>query len=162
MPAGFTRVFAERLNNALPQEIREAEDRMPLEAGTVLLAPGGWHLRVDWNDGLRASLSREPRAAPFQPSIDVLFRSAAEYLGADCVAVLLTGMGSDGADGMLELARLGAHTIAQDETTSLIFGMPRAAIALGAAREVLPLPRIGRRLRELAGAGRAAGLSNSF
>jgi two-component system chemotaxis response regulator CheB len=71
-------------------------------------------------------------------------------------------MGSDGADGMLELARLGAHTIAQDETTSLIFGMPRAAIALGAAREVLPLPRIGRRLRELAGAGRAAGLSNSF
>jgi two-component system chemotaxis response regulator CheB len=132
---------------------------MPLAAGTALLAPGGMHLRIarepSPHGDLRVRLSPEPRSAPYQPSVDVLFASAAEHLGAACVAILLTGMGNDGAAGLLDLARRGARTIVQDEATSVVFGMPRAAIALGAAREVLPLPLIAGRLREILSAGHA-------
>jgi two-component system chemotaxis response regulator CheB len=148
MPPGFTGAFAERLDKALPLAVREAGDGMLLEAGTVLLAPGGMHLRIvrDARDGgLRTHLSKEAG----QSSVNALFRSAAEHFGAACVAVVLTGMGNDGADGMLQLARAGALTIAQDEATSIVFGMPRAAIELSAAREVLPLPAIAPRLREI-------------
>ena len=151
MPPGFTGAFAERLDKALPLAVREAADGMLLEAGTVLLAPGGMHLRIvrdnggDRRGGLRTRLSQEAG----QSSVNALFRSAAECFGAACVAIVLTGMGNDGAEGMLQLARAGALTIAQDEATSIVFGMPRAAIALGAAREVLPLPAIAPRLREI-------------
>lgn len=155
MPAGFTRAFAERLDKALPLTVREAEAGMPLESGVVFLAPGGYHMWVA-NPALpQISLTREPGSAHYQPSIDILFHSAAEVFGESCIAVLLTGMGNDGADGMLHLARRGAPTIAQDEVTSMIFGMPRAAIALGAAREILPLPLIAARLRQLVSAGGA-------
>lgn len=148
MPFGFTGAFADRLDQALPLTVREAEDGLPLDAGTVLLAPGGMHLRIvrDGRHGLlRARLAKESG----QSSVNALFRSAAACFGAACVAVLLTGMGNDGADGMLDLAREGALTIAQDEATSVVFGMPRAAIELGAVREVLPLPAIAPRLREI-------------
>jgi two-component system, chemotaxis family, protein-glutamate methylesterase/glutaminase len=148
MPPGFTGAFAERLDKALPLAVREAADGMLLEAGTVLLAPGGMHLRIvrdDCQGGLRIRLAREAG----QSSVNALFRSAAEHLGAACIAVVLTGMGNDGAEGMLQLARAGALTIAQDEATSIVFGMPRAAIELGAAREILPLPAIAPRLREI-------------
>jgi two-component system chemotaxis response regulator CheB len=155
MPAGFTRAFAERLDQALPLTVREAEAGMLLENGVVLLAPGGHHMRIVNSALPQIALSQEPGAAPYQPSVDVLFHSAAEVFGESCIAVLLTGMGNDGADGMLHLARRGAPTIAQDEVTSMIFGMPRAAIALGAAREILPLPLIAARLRQIAGAGGA-------
>lgn len=155
MPAGFTRAFAERLDKALPLTVREAEAGMPLENGVVLLAPGGYHMRIINSALPQIALSGDPGAAPYQPSIDVLFRSAAEVFGESCIAVLLTGMGSDGAEGMLDLARRGAPTIAQDEVTSMIFGMPRAAIALGAAREILPLPLIAARLRQIVSAGGA-------
>lgn len=149
MPAGFTRAFAERLNIQLPLEVREPVDGEPLVPGTVYIAPGGLHLRLEsGREGLRAAVRGEPANAPHRPSVDVLFASAAE-VGARTVAVLLTGMGQDGADGMLRLVEQGAVTIAQDEATSIIFGMPRAAAAVGGAREVLPLPEIGPRLRRL-------------
>src|SRR6185295_19090047 len=142
MPAGFTRPFAERLNIQLPLEVREPVHGEPLVPGTVYIAPGGLHLRLEsGREGLRAAVGGEPASAPHRPSVDVLFASAAEA-GARTVAVLLTGMGQDGADGMLRLTECGAFTIAQDEATSVIFGMPRAAAAVGGAREILPLPEI--------------------
>ena len=154
MPAGFTRAFAERLNAYLPLQVREAMDREPLLPGTVYIAPGGVHLTVVWDgSGLKAGLAVEP-ASTHRPSVDVLFTSAATAVGRRAVAVLLTGMGHDGARGMAELARAGARTVAQDEETSVIYGMPRAAVLAGAVGESLPLGAIGGRLQEILG-GRA-------
>jgi two-component system chemotaxis response regulator CheB len=149
MPAGFTRAFAERLNIQLPLEVREPVDGELLQAATVYIAPGGFHLRVtSLRDRLVAAVGREPEGSSHRPSVDVLFASVAE-IGTRAVAVLLTGMGQDGASGMARLAERGALTIAQDEATSTIFGMPRAAAAMGGVREMLPLPEIGTRLRRL-------------
>lgn len=150
MPPGFTRAFAERLNGHLPFEVHEAADGEPLLPGRVLIAPGGIHLKIGERRGqLHAFLSTEPERALHRPSVDVLFTSAGEAVGGSAVAVLLTGMGHDGAQGMAALARAGAHTIAQDEETSVIYGMPRAAVAAGGVKEILPLPGIGARLRQL-------------
>jgi len=149
MPAGFTRAFAERLNIQLPLEVREPVDGEPLQPATVYIARGGFHLRIaPGRQRLVAAVSSEPRDTPHRPSVDELFASAAEA-GVRAVAILLTGMGHDGAAGMARLAAQGALTIAQDEATSTIFGMPRAAAAIGGVREVLPLPQIGARLRRL-------------
>ncbi len=149
MPAGFTRAFAERLNIQLPLEVREPVDGEPLQPGTVYIARGGFHLRiVPGRQRLAAAVSSEPRDTPHRPSVDELFGSAAAA-GVRAVAILLTGMGHDGAEGMAKLAAQGALTIAQDEATSTIFGMPRAAAAIGAVREMLPLAEIGARLRRL-------------
>jgi two-component system chemotaxis response regulator CheB len=149
MPAGFTRAFAERLNIQLPLEVREPVDGEPLQPGTVYIARGGFHLRIaPGRQRLVAAVSSEPRNTPHRPSVDELFTSAAEA-GARAVAILLTGMGQDGAEGMARLAAQGALTIAQDEATSTIFGMPRAAAAIGGVREMLPLSEIGARLRRL-------------
>jgi two-component system, chemotaxis family, protein-glutamate methylesterase/glutaminase len=149
MPAGFTRAFAERLNIQLPLDVREPVDGEPLQPATVYIAPGGFHLRLaPVRDRLVAAVGTEPEDAPHRPSVDVLFASVAD-VGAHAVAVLLTGMGQDGASGMARLAARGALTIAQDEATSIIFGMPRAAAAIGGVREMLPLPEIGARLRRL-------------
>ncbi|HXT51362.1 MAG TPA: chemotaxis-specific protein-glutamate methyltransferase CheB [Thermoanaerobaculia bacterium] len=149
MPQGFTRAFADRLNAHLPLEVREAEEGMLLEPGRVYIAPGGRHLRIN-REGDRAacSLSLKPDGVAHRPAVDELFVSAVP--GAQrAVAALLTGMGRDGAEGMRQLAAGGAYTVAQDEATSIVYGMPGAAVTLQAAREVLPLPRIGPRLREL-------------
>ncbi len=151
MPAGFTRAFAERLNAYLPLQVREAMDGEALLPGTVYIAPGGMHLSVVWDgSGLKAVLGVEP-IATHCPSVDVLFASAAVAVGRRAVAVLLTGMGHDGARGMAELRRVGARTLAQDEATSVIYGMPRAAVLAGAVGESLPLGAIGGRLQELLG-----------
>jgi two-component system chemotaxis response regulator CheB len=151
MPAGFTRAFAERLNAYLPLQVREAMNREPLLPGTVYIAPGGMHLTVVWDGGgLKAVLATEP-AATHRPSVDVLFASAAVAVGRRSIAVLLTGMGHDGARGMTELARAGARTFAQDEETSVIYGMPKAAVLAGAVGESLPLGAIGGRLQSLVG-----------
>lgn len=150
MPPGFTRAFAERLNNHLPFEVHEAADGEPLLPGRVLIAPGGIHLKIGERRGqLHAFLSTEPERALHRPSVDVLFTTAGEAVGGSAVAVLLTGMGHDGAQGMAALARAGAYTIAQDEETSVIYGMPRAAVAAGGVKEILPLPGIGARLKQL-------------
>ena len=149
MPQGFTRAFADRLNTHLPLEVREAEDGMPLAPGRVYIAPGGRHLRI-YRDGQRAtcSLSLQPDNVAHRPAVDELFLSALPEASRALVA-LLTGMGKDGAEGMRQLAAGGAFTVAQDEATSVVYGMPGAAVTLQAAREVLPLSRIGPRLREL-------------
>jgi two-component system chemotaxis response regulator CheB len=150
MPAGFTRAFAERLNAHLPLQVREVAHEEALLPGTVYIAPGGLHLRLARDGGqLRALLSAEPERTMHRPSVDVLFASASAVVGPRAVAALLTGMGQDGAEGMAELARAGGHTIAQDEASCVVYGMPRAAIVAGAVAETLPLPRIGGRLREL-------------
>ena len=149
MPAGFTRAFADWLNIQLPLEVREPVDGEPLQPGTVYIARGGFHLRLAVSrDRLVAVVGTEPDHAPHRPSVDVLFSSAVAA-GARAVAVLLTGMGHDGAEGMARLAEQGALTIAQDEATSTIFDMPRAAAAVGGVREMLPLSEIGARLRQL-------------
>jgi two-component system chemotaxis response regulator CheB len=150
MPAGFTRAFAERLNAYLPLHVREAVHEEALLPGTVYIAPGGLHLRVARERGqLRAMLSTEPAKAAHRPSVDVLFHSAGAVVGSRAVAALLTGMGQDGAEGMADLARAGVHTIAQDEASCVVYGMPRAALAAGGVTETVPLSRIGERLREL-------------
>jgi two-component system, chemotaxis family, protein-glutamate methylesterase/glutaminase len=150
MPAGFTRAFAERLDACLEVGVREASHREPLLAATVYIAPGGRHLLVERRGlGLRARITDELPNAQSAPSVDLLFRSACAAVGPRAVAVLLTGLGKDGAAGMEELARAGAYTIAQDESSSIVYGMPGAAAAAGAVREKLALDRIGHRLREL-------------
>jgi two-component system chemotaxis response regulator CheB len=150
MPPAFTRSFAKRLDARLPLPVREPAHHERLLPGVVYIAPGGRHLVVERRrEMLRAVLSEAPQAAPHRPSVDVLFTSAAAATGGRLVAVLLTGMGLDGAAGMAKLARAGVHTIAQDRATSVIFGMPRAAIEAGSVLEVLALEQIGPRLREL-------------
>ena len=143
MPEGFTRAFAGRLNGLSALEVKEAEDGDPIRPGTALLAPGNRHLTVV-REGLHfvARLDATPQVNRHRPSVDVLFRSVAETFGSRSVSALLTGMGKDGALGLLELKNRGALTIAQDETTSVVFGMPKEAILLGAAARILPLQNI--------------------
>lgn len=149
MPAGFTRAFAARLAAHLALDVREAADGATLEAGRVYVTPGGFHTSVERRRG-RMHTHLAATTDRVQPSVDRLFTSAAEAAGQHAVAALLTGMGEDGARGIAALAGVGAYTIAQDEATSVVFGMPRAAILAGAVREILPLSQIGGRLRELA------------
>ncbi len=143
MPRAFTGPFARRLHELCRIEVKEAEDGDVLRPGLALLAPGDTHLVVNRiSRGYVARILDEPPVNRHRPSVDVLFRSVAEAAGPSAIGVLLTGMGEDGARGMLELRSAGAHTIAQDEATSVVFGMPKVAIANGGAREVLPLNRI--------------------
>jgi two-component system chemotaxis response regulator CheB len=143
MPATFIPRFAARLRESLPLDVRQAEDGMPIGPGRVVIAPGDRHLLVECPGGGPpvARLSGDPPVSGHCPSVDVLFTSVARC-GRPAVGVLLTGMGQDGAEGLLRMKDAGALTIAQDAGTSAVYGMPRAAVALGAARLVLPLPRI--------------------
>ncbi len=143
MPAGFTAPFAAALDAVARVRVREAADGDALLPGTALVAPGGRHMRVVRRGaGWAVSLGGDAPVRHHRPSVDVLFASVARAFGAAAVGVLLTGMGDDGAEGLLEMHRAGAHTVAQDEGTSAVFGMPREAIARGAVRRVLPLPLI--------------------
>jgi two-component system chemotaxis response regulator CheB len=118
------------------------------------VAPGGYHLLLKWNSAqYTVDLSQGPQVHHQRPAVDIMFDSAVRCgAGPHAVAALLTGMGSDGAAGLLRLRQAGAKTIAQDEATSVVFGMPREAIRLGAAQQVLPLGQIGRRLEQMASA----------
>lgn len=141
IPATFSAAFAERLDRHCALNVAEATDGEPLRPGCAYVAPGGRHLRVRRQHGtLRCVISDEP--APFRPSVDKLFESAAEQVGRGVAAALLTGMGSDGAKGMLALRRAGARTIAQDRASSVVWGMPGAAVALSAAIDVVPLGEV--------------------
>jgi two-component system chemotaxis response regulator CheB len=143
IPAQFSRAFAERLNGLSAVEVKEAENDDVLQAGRVLVAPGDFHMILQKSGGrYHVAIKPGPKVCYQRPSVDVLFCSVAEACGANCVAALLTGMGSDGAQGLLRLRQAGAHTIAQDEASCVVFGMPREAIAMGAAAQVLPLPMI--------------------
>lgn len=147
MPPGYTKSFAETLDRVCRISVREAVDGDVIESGTALLAPGGVHMEVRRFGGVNVvKLRLGPRVNRFRPSVDVLFHSCAREFRSRTVGVLLTGMGNDGAQGMLNLRNLGCYTIAQDEATSVVFGMPKHAIDLGAAVSVLPLHRIPQRI----------------
>jgi two-component system chemotaxis response regulator CheB len=147
IPPVFSRSFAERLNQRCQLQVKEAADGDEIRPDTVLIAPGNRHLMIRRTPaGYRAVIKDGPRVCYQRPSVDVLMMSVAEAAGRLATGVLLTGMGADGAQGMLMLKRAGAHTIAQDERSCAVFGMPREAIQLGAVDEVLPLDRISERL----------------
>jgi two-component system chemotaxis response regulator CheB len=142
IPPEFSRAFANRLNEFCPMEVREAKDGDILRSGLALVAPGDFHLLLRKSAGRHIAVVKTgPRVCYQRPSVDVLFHSVAES-GSRAIGVLLTGMGSDGAQGLLRMRHAGAHTIAQDEATCVVFGMPREAIQLGAAVQVLPLGSI--------------------
>jgi two-component system chemotaxis response regulator CheB len=154
IPGTFSGAFAQRLDRNSRMTVREVHEDQPLLAGHAYVAPGGRHLRVV-RDGARWAcvLGDDDPVRRHRPSVDVLFESLARHAGANACAALLTGMGDDGARGLRALRDAGAHTIAQDEATSVVWGMPGSAVAMGGAREVLPLSQIAGRLLE--GAARA-------
>lgn len=145
--ARFAPAVARTLDQSCPPRILMAEPDLPLKPGHVYLAPGDdRHLSVGGSSSFHCKLRPGEPVSGHQPSVDVLFTSVAEVVGARAVGILLTGMGADGAQGLLAMSRRGAHTIAQDEATCTVFGMPRAAISLGAANIVAPLGSIARHL----------------
>lgn len=143
MPEGFTKSFADGLNRTSPMEVKEAEDGDRIYQGRVLIAPGNKHLLLK-RSGKEYSVEVKegPLVNRHRPAVDVLFRSAARYAGKNALGILLTGMGDDGAKGLLELKETGAFTVAQDQQSSIVFGMPKEAIQLGAASKVLGLSEI--------------------
>ena len=143
MPEMFTRAFANRLDGLCRISVKEAESNDTVLRGRALIAPGNHHVLLK-RSGARyyVDLKDGPLVRRHRPSVDVLFRSAARYAGRNAVAVIMTGMGDDGARGMLEMKQAGAATIAQDEATSVVFGMPNEAIKRGAVDKILPLEAI--------------------
>lgn len=143
MPEKFTAAFARRLDSLCQVEVREAADGDSVLRGRVLIAPGNRHTLLQ-RSGARyyVAVKDGPPVSRHRPSVDVLFRSAAHSAGRNAVGVIMTGMGDDGAKGLAEMKAAGAFTIAQDEATSVVFGMPREAIRLGAAQKVVPLDAI--------------------
>jgi two-component system chemotaxis response regulator CheB len=143
MPEKFTAAFAERLNGLCEIEVREAKTGDRVLAGRALIAPGGKHLVVRRSGAQYvAEVVSAPPVNRHCPSVDVLFRSVAKYAGKNALGVIMTGMGDDGARGLLEMKQAGAHTLAQDEESCVVFGMPKEAIKLGAADRVVPLSQI--------------------
>lgn len=143
MPERFTASFAQRLNTLCAIEVREASNNDSVVSGTALIAPGNYHTIVK-RSGARyfVEVKDGPPAYHQRPSVEVLFNSVAKYVGANAVGIILTGMGADGARGLRAMREAGARTIAQDEKTSVVWGMPGEAVKIGAAEKVLPLDRI--------------------
>ncbi len=139
MPPGFTAAFARRLDELCDLSVVEAAGNEPIAAGSAIIAPGNRHLRVRAGSDPKVLVSDSEPVNRHRPSVDVLFRSAASEFGANALGILLTGMGRDGAEGLAEMLAAGAETVAQDEETSVVFGMPAAAIKLGGASRVLPV-----------------------
>jgi two-component system chemotaxis response regulator CheB len=147
MPPGFTKSFAQRLNGLCRITVKEAEHGERVLPGHAYIAPGHAHLLLARSGAnYIAHLSDDPPVNRHRPSVDVLFRSAAQHAGKNAVGVILTGMGRDGAAGLLDMRKAGAYTLAQDEASCIVFGMPREAIAMGAADEVASLPEMSRRV----------------
>lgn len=145
MPEKFTAMYAQRLDSLCAMSVREARDGDRLERGLVLIAPGGRHMQLRKAAGQYFVVVADgPPVNRHKPSVDVLFRSAADCAGRDALAIILTGMGDDGARGMKALHDLGARTVAQDEASCVVYGMPKEAVALGAVDEVMPLGQVAR------------------
>jgi two-component system, chemotaxis family, protein-glutamate methylesterase/glutaminase len=143
MPEKFTAMYAQRLDSICAMRIKEARDGDRLERGVVLIAPGGMHMQLRKNGGqYYAAVADGPPVNRHKPSVDVLFKSLADATNGDALAIMLTGMGDDGARGMKQLHDLGVRTIAQDEASCVVFGMPKEAIKLGAVDQVMPLDHI--------------------
>ena len=159
MPERFTAAFANRLNRECPMAVSEATDRQRIEPGCVYIAPGGAHHLELAREGT-AFVCRLTDAEPMsghRPSVDVLFRSGARVAGSQVIGVILTGMGKDGAEGLLELRKAGARTLGQDEATSLIYGMPRVAFERGAVERQFPLTELAGAIVERCSARPTAG-----
>lgn len=154
MPAGFTKSFVRRLDSLCAMQVHEAEDGQRVLPGHVYLAPGGVaHMKLGRSGAnYVVCLEYSDPVNRHRPSVDVLFHSAAALAGSNAVGVLLTGMGKDGAQGLLAMKQAGAVTMAQDEATSVVFGMPREALHIGATDEAVPLPAIGERVLQACGA----------
>ena len=154
MPAGFTKAFAERLNTLAAMEVKEAEDGDRVMPGRVLLAPGGFHMTVVRSGGMyRVQIKDGEKVCGHIPSVEVMMNSVAEYVGSNAVGVMLTGMGRDGADAMLAMRKAGARNIAQDEATSVVFGMPKEAYERGGAERLAPLGSIPQIVLDLLAGG---------
>lgn len=155
MPAGFTNTYAARLNDRCRLEVAEAVDGELLRPGRVLIAPGGRQFRMRRQNGaLAVVLGETTRHGGHAPSVDVLFESVAATAGRNAIGAIFTGMGADGAAGLLSLRKAGGRTLAQDEASCVVFGMPKAAWELGAAEELVPLEQIASRLTTLPAAPR--------
>lgn len=150
MPAKFTTSFAERLDSLCAINVKEAEDGDSVVNGRALIAPGNFHMLLR-RSGARyyVQVKSGPMVHHQRPSADVLFKSVADYAGANAVGIILTGMGADGAEGLLKMKEAGARTIAQDEKSCVVFGMPKEAIKLGAAEKVADLQQIAKSSLEM-------------
>jgi two-component system, chemotaxis family, protein-glutamate methylesterase/glutaminase len=149
MPEGFTKSFADRLNELSEMEVREARDGDNVVPGLALIAPGNYHMVLHRSGAKYFVKIITGEMVHFQrPAVDILFDSVAEYAGSNALGVILTGMGADGAKGLLAMKERGAYTIAQDEATCVVFGMPKEAIKSGAVDEIVPLPAIPQRILE--------------
>lgn len=143
MPANFTASFAQRLNQECAVEVKEAQDGDRVVPGRVLIAPGGYHMVLERSDAnYYVDIVGGERICHQKPSVEVLFNSVADYAGANAVGAILTGMGQDGAAGLLRMRQQGARTIAQDEQSCVVYGMPKEAIECGAVEKVVPLQRV--------------------
>lgn len=158
MPEGFTRAFADRLNGLCEIDVKEAEHGELVQPGCAYIAPGNSHLSiVGAGKFYRVQLDDGPPVNRHRPAVDVLFRSVAKAAGKNAIGVIMTGMGADGAQGLLEMKKAGAFTIAQDEASCVVFGMPKVAIEIGAVARVLPLTHIARHLlAEIADGGKVS------
>lgn len=147
MPAQFTTSFAERLDNECAVNVREAQDGDRVLPGRVLIAPGGLHMLLQRSGAnYYVAVKDGPPVCRQRPSVEVMFDSVAKFAGANAVGAILTGMGNDGAGGLLNMRKSGAHTVAQDEASCVVFGMPKEAIERGAAEKVAPLSEIAQNL----------------
>jgi two-component system, chemotaxis family, protein-glutamate methylesterase/glutaminase len=157
MPQGFTAAFARRLNGLCEIHVKEAEDGESVQAGCAYIAPGSRHMLLQ-RTGLRYHIAIKdgPPVSRHRPSADVLFRSAAQYAGRNALGIIMTGMGDDGARGLLEMRKLGASTRAQDEESCVVFGMPKEAIACGAVEKIVSLGQIPREIMLWHQAGQVA------
>jgi two-component system chemotaxis response regulator CheB len=152
MPAGFTRMFAERLNGQCAMNVSEAKTGDRVMTGQVLIAPGDFHMTIYRSGGdYRVRCSDGETVCGHRPSVEVMFRSVAAAAGANAIGVMLTGMGHDGADGMVEMRMAGARTLAQDEQSSVVFGMPKEAFQRGGAERLVPLDSIAGEIQKLIG-----------
>lgn len=151
MPAHFTTSFAQRLNSECAVSVKEAADGDRVVPGRVLIAPGGLHMLLRRSGAnYFVNLTNGPAVCRQRPSVEVLFNSVAKYAGANAVGAILTGMGDDGATGLVNMRQAGAHTVAQNEETCIVFGMPKEAIARGGAEEIVSLEKVAERLVRLA------------
>lgn len=147
IPAYFSKSFSERLNEVCAFNVREAKDGDRVERGLALIAPGGYHMTLRWyQDHYKVHLNQEPMVCYQRPAVDVLFSSGADIAGKYVTSAILTGMGRDGADGMLKLRKAGARTLGQSEETCVVYGMPRAAFECGAVEKVCHLQDIAKEL----------------
>ena len=143
MPPGFTKSFADNLNMMFPFEVKEAQEGDQVVPGRVLIAPGNFHMEITRSGAYyHVKLHQGPALHSVRPAADYLMKSVAKFVGKNAMGVVLTGMGKDGAEGLLEMKNAGAYTLAQNEETCVVYGMPAAAVALGAADKVLPLDKI--------------------